>query len=991
MPNLPTGTVTLLFTDIEGSTRLLQQLGEHYADMLADCRRLLRSMFQQYHGHEVDTQGDAFFVAFARATDAVAAAAAIQRALADHPWPGSTSVRVRIGLHTGEPRLTADGYIGMDVHHAARIMSAGHGGQILLSQTTRDLVTQHLPASTCLQDLGEHRLKDLQRSSHLFQLNLEGLPTDFPLLKTLDTRPNNLPIQPTPFIGREREVAAVTQLLRRPDVRLVTLSGPGGVGKTRLALQVAAELCDDFIDGVFVVALAPINAPDQVVSALAQTLGIDESSNLPLFSLLEAALKEKQLLLLLDNFEQVVEAAVLLSKLLAACPRLKVVATSRMGLHLRAEHEFVVPPLSVPTLKHLPDLKALSHYEAVALFIERAQSTRPDFQVTNANAPAVAAICAHLDGLPLAIELAAARIKHFSPHTLLARLEQGLSILSGGARDLPVRQQTLHGTISWSYDLLSPEDQQLFRHLAVFVDGWSLEAAEALCEARGGLSEDMLEGMASLVDKSLLRQEEQAAGETRFWMLQTLREFGLEQLARSAELEATRQAHAEYYLRLAEEAQPSLQATEQGRWMARLEQEHENLRAALSWLLAQARVGGEQSKHQAERALRFCTALSWFWSIRGYSREGQTFLEQALALRESVSALVRARAFYTAAELAFLLDDQERTERLSRESLHLFRELGNKAGMADALFLLGTSAWAKGEYTLAWSQSEEAASLYQERGERWKRGRCLTQLARISTAQGEYEQAQGLLEQSLEIYRALGDKERLGWVLYLLARLFFLSGRDPAAARSLTEQSLTLLGEIDNPWSRAYPLVLFGQITLQQDGHTQARDLFEEGRSSFKEAGDQSGMADALVGLASVATMQGDFVAARDLYQQSLLILQRIQYQELIPFCLEGLAAVATELGTTPSLQGGFTSTASQPVAMQGEGELVWAAHLWGTAEALREAIGTPVPPVYRLDYERVVAKARAQLGNETFARGWVEGRGMTPEQAMAAHHIQQS
>jgi predicted ATPase/class 3 adenylate cyclase len=960
MSDLPTGTVTLLFSDIEGSTRLVQQLGERYADVLAECRHLLRHLFVQYHGHEVDTQGDAFFIAFARATDALAAAAAIQGALAERTWPEGIAVRVRIGLHTGEPKLTAEGYIGLDVHHAARIMSAGHGGQILLSPTTRQLVEQHLPAGTSLQDLGDHRLKDLGRPSHLFQLSLQGLPSDFPPLKTLDTHPNNLPVQPTPFIGREKEVAAVTQLLRRPDVRLVTLSGPGGVGKTRLALQIAAELCDDFTDGVFVVALAPVNAPDQVVSAIAQTLGINESGDIPLISLLEAALKGKHLLLLLDNFEQVIDASVLLADLLAACPRLKIAVTSRMGLHVRAEHEFVVPPLSVPTLKHLPDLKTLSHYEAVALFIERAQARRPDFSVTNTNAPAVAAICAHLDGLPLAIELAAARVKHFSPQMLLARLEQGLSVLSGGARDLPVRQQTLRGAIAWSYDLLSPEEQQLFRHLAVFVDGWDLEAAEALCMARGGLAADMLEGMASLVDKSLLRQEEQVTGETRFWMLQTLREFGLEQLAQNGELEATCQARAEYYLQLAEEARPSLQSTEQGRWMARLEQEHENLRAALSWLLAQARGGGEQSTQQAERALRFCTALSWFWSIRGYLREGQTFLEQALTLRESVSVPMRARALSTAAELAWILDDMERTERWCRESLELFRELGDKVGMADALLLLGTCDWAKGQYLPARSQLEEAATLYQEMGEYWKRGRCLTQLARISTLQGECDAALELLEESLSLYRTLGDKERLGWVLYLQARLLFLSGRDPAAARSLTEQSLTLMQEINNPWERAYSLVLLGQLTLQWDEQAQARDLFEEGRDAFKEAGDEAGMAEALIGLASVAAMQGDFGAAQNLYRESFSILQSIHYQELIPACLEGLATVA---------------------ALQGD--LVWAARLWGAAEVLREALGTPLPQVYRLDYARAVAQACAQVGTEAFGRAWGEGRTSPSEQVV--------
>jgi predicted ATPase/class 3 adenylate cyclase len=938
MSDLPTGTVTLLFSDLEGSTRLLQQLGERYADVLAECRHLLRQLFVQYHGREVDTQGDAFFVAFARATDAVSAAAAIHRTLFEHRWPQGISVRIRIGLHTGEPTRVAEGYVGLDVHHAARVMSAAHGGQILLSPTTLQLVEQHLPEGTYLQDLGEHRLKDLQRPSHLFQLSVEGLPAEFPSLKTLDISPNNLPMQPTPFIGREKEVAEITRLLERPDVRLVTLTGPAGVGKTRLAMQVAAELSEHFPNGLFLVPLATITDSEQVVLAMLQTLSISDSSGQTPLERLKTSLKEKQLLLLVDNFEQVIEAATVLADVLTACPKLKILVTSRVALRLQAEHEFAVPPLRLPRSKRLPDLLILSQYEAVALFIQRALAVKPDFQVTNTNAPAVAAICSRLDGLPLAIELAAARVKHFSPQTLLARLEQGLSVLSGGARDLPARQQTLRGAIAWSYDLLSSEEQRLFRHLAVFVDGWNLDAAEAICMARAGLSADMLEGLASLVDKSLLRQEEQAEGETRFWMLQTLREFGLEQLARCEELEATRQAHAEYYLRLAEEAQPSLQATEQGRWMARLEQEHENLRAALGWLVAQARGGSEHSRQQAERALRLCSALLGFWSIRGYSREGQTFLEQALTLSESVSVPVRVKAFYTAANLAFHLDDAERAEQLGSQSLHLFRKLGDNVGTADALFLLGLSSWGRGKYPLARSQFEEAASIYQEMGEHWKRGRCLTQLARISTVHGAYKQARGLLEQSLLLYRSLGDTERLGWVLYLQARLLFLSGHAMAAAISLTEQSLTMLQEIDNPWERAYPLVLLGQISLQQDGRAQARDLFEESRSSFKEVGDQAGMAEALIGLASVATMQGDFVVARDLYQECFLILQRTHYQELIPPCLEGLATVAVA-----------------------QGELVWAAQLWGAAEAQREALGTPIPPVFRLAYERAVASARTR------------------------------
>src|SRR6266566_7477599 len=386
MRDLPTGTVTLLFTDIKGSTLLLQQLGERYADILATCRQLLRTAFQQWNGVEVDTQGDAFFVVFARASDAVSAVVNMQRALARHDWPNGAAVALRIGLHTGEPSVGAEGYIGLDVHHAARIMSVGHGGQVLLSQTTRDLVEHDLRDEVSLRDLGEHRLKDLQRPVHLYQLVIVGLPADFPPLKTLDSRPNNLPVQLTPLIGREKEVSAVQNLLQREDVRLVTLTGPGGTGKTRLGLQVAAELSDLFPDGVYFVNLAPISDPTLVVPTIAQTLGIHEVAGQSLSERLKEELEQKQVLLLLDNFEQVVSAALAVADLLGACPKLKVMVTSREVLRVRAEHEFAVPPLALPDPTHLRDLAALSHYAAVTLFIQRAQAVKLSFQVTPANA-----------------------------------------------------------------------------------------------------------------------------------------------------------------------------------------------------------------------------------------------------------------------------------------------------------------------------------------------------------------------------------------------------------------------------------------------------------------------------------------------------------------------------------------------------------------------------------------------------------------------------
>ena len=529
MRDLPTGTVSLLFTDIEGSTRLLQQVGEYYTDLLEECRQLLRASFQQWNGNVVDTQGDAFFVAFARATDAVSAAVAAQHALASHLWPEGVVVRVRMGIHTGEPMLSAENYIGLDVHHAARIMSAGHGGQVLLSQTTRELVEHGLSDDVSLRDLGAHRLKDLQHPSHLFQLVIGGLPADFPPLKTLDTHPNNLPVQLTSLIGREQEIATVQRLLSREDVRLLTLTGPGGTGKTRLGLQVAAELSDRLADGVFFVNLAPISDPALVVPTIAQTLEVKETGNQSLLDLLKVSLRDKHLLLLLDNFEQVISAASQVTNLLAACPKLKIVVTSRAVLHVRGEQEYAVPPLALPDPKRLPDLVALAQYEAVALFIQRAQAVKPEFQVTNANAPAVAEICTRLDGLPLAIELAAARSKVLPPQALLARLRQRLAVLTSEARDVPARQQTLRSTIEWSYQLLDAEEQRLFRQLCIFVGGCTLQAAEAVCvtPGDGDTTRSVLDGVSSLIDKSLLRQSEQEGEEPRLVMLETIREYGL--------------------------------------------------------------------------------------------------------------------------------------------------------------------------------------------------------------------------------------------------------------------------------------------------------------------------------------------------------------------------------------------------------------------------------------------------------------------------------
>ena len=950
---LPTGTVTLLFSDIEGSTRLLQQLGAGYEMVLADCRILLRRAFQAHHGQEVDTQGDSFFVAFARATDAAEAAVEMQRALAFHAWPNGVTVRVRMGLHTGEPSQTAEGYVGLDVHHAARIMGVGHGGQVLLSQTTRDLVEHDLPGGVSLQDLGAHRLKDLQHPSHLFQLVIAGLPADFPPLLTLDRRPNNLPIQFTTFIGREQEVSTVQHLLQRAGVRLLTLTGPGGTGKTRLGLQVAAELSEVFPDGVFFVNLAPISDPALVVPTIAQTLEVKEVADQALLDLVKALLREKQVLLLLDNFEQVVGAGVHVTALLAACPQLKVLVTSREVLHVRGEQEFAVPPLSLPDPKRLPDLLALSQYEAVALFIQRAQAVRPEFEVTNANAPAVAEICVRLDGLPLAIELAAARIKVLPPQALLARLGQRLVVLTSAARDVPARQQTLRNTIAWSYDLLSAEEQRLFRHLSVFVGGCTLEAVEACCNVGSDQAMDIVDGVASLVDKSLVRQTEQEGEEPRLLMLETIREYGLECLAASGEMEETRHAHAAYYLQLSEKAEPQLRSAQQAVWLARLESEHDNLRAALRWSI----------EHRAsEMALRLGGALWHFWAMRGHWSEGRTFLEQGLASSEGVAAAVRAKALNGAGVFMGDQGDFEQAMASCEESLALFKELGDTQGTALSLLWLGATEWLKRDLASSRSLLEEALTLFRRLDDTWGMAISLEKLASVAVEQGEYTRARSLVEESLALYREVGDKSGIANALFVWAWMLLWSEGELERAHSMLEESLALSREVGNKGVESFGEFLLGMVAFFQGEYTRARPLVEESLALSRKMGSQRFMALGLFGQGSLAFVQGDALTAHALLKESLALFRKIDDQSMMAYCLENLAVVVVA-----------------------QGQLAWGVRLWGAVETVREARGIPRPSAMRLWYEQSLATARAGLGEEAFAAVWAEGRAMTPEQALSA------
>ena len=765
---------------------------------------------------------------------------------------------------------------------------------------------------------------------------------------------HNLPAKLTPLIGREQEVAAACSLLRQSEVRLLTLTGAGGIGKTRLGLQIATDLLNDFADGVSFVAFAPVSDPDLVMPTITETFGLKETGDQTLSDLLKTYLQEKHLLLLLDNFEQVVSAAPKLTQLLTLCPQLKMLITSRAVLHVQGEHEFPVPPLAVPNLAHLTEDESVSHYAAVALFLQRARAIKPDFQLTQTNARVIAEICARLDGLPLAIELAAARIKLLPPQALLTRLGQRLAVLTSVARDVPERQQTLRNTIQWSYDLLSTEEQRLFRRLSVFVGGCTLEAAEAVYNALSdGNAVPVLDDIASLIDKSLLHQVEQGGEEPRLMMLETIREYGLEALAMSGEAEDTQRAHAAYYLALAEEADPRLTSSEKGRWLARLQREHENLRAALAWLLAHK---------EQEVALRLGSALWRFWWMRGHLSEGRAELARALTASEGVVATsVRAKALHAAGALAGTQGDFEQTEALCGESLALFRALRDRRGSARSVTMLGYAAvWHRSDYAVARGLLEEAVTLFREVDDKYDITLALVILAYVFVLQGEYDQARTLVEEAVVLDREGGDSWNIANSLWVLAMVMFFQG-DLTQAHALLEESLALARQEGYKEAIAYSLFVSGQVALQQGDVAKAHSLVEEGLALFKELGDRQNVAQSLVGLAMVSLVQGDYAAAQALLEESFTLFKTVGNKWFISVCLVGFAVLATA-----------------------QEEWTWAARLSGAAETLCKAINGVLPPPGRVMNDFSVAMARAQLGEEAFVAALTEGQAMSPEHVLA-------
>lgn len=776
--DLPSGTVTFLFTDIEGSTTLWEQ---HRAPMATAVDRhfgLLRQGVACHNGVVFKVIGDAVQAAFSTAADAVAAALATQRALQHESWPaGIGSLRVRMALHTTAVTPQDGDYLAPGLNRLARLLAAAHGGQVLLSLAAQELARDALPPETSLRDLGDHPLRDLYRSERVFQLLHPDLPADFPPILTLASRPNNLPRQQTPFVGRADQVARIVSLLRREDVRLLTITGPGGVGKTRLALQAAADLLDTFPDGAWFVDLSASADASLVPAAIADILEVRAEGSAMTNQLVEM-LSGKHLLLVLDNFEHVIDAASVVTGLLMRTSGLKVLTTSRRSLHAYGEREFPLLPFPMPDLTHVPSVDAVSQYDAVRLFVDRAQAVNPDFVVTNANAPAVAEICHRLDGLPLAIELAAAVVKVLPPQALLTRLEQRLPLLTAGARTLPARLQTMRNAIAWSHDLLPEEEQTLFRRLSIFPGGGTITAAEAV--ASDGGSVDVFSGMASLVDKSLLRQEVAASGEPRFRMLETVREYGQERLEASGEADVIRERLADWCLSLAEEAQPDVPGkTLAHHWVVRLHEELPSLRAAITWLLAQGK---------AAQVLRLIAATEDYWTQRHSSDVGlQRWLESALSAAPDAPAADRALAHWLLAVMNGVRGYAEQATTHAEQALLAARVAGDPHLLGLTQYAVGMAWDFRGELDQAASAYGEAILLLLAAGSEATAWYVQAELADKLVLQGDLEAGVPMLDEALIHLRQESSEWFIVSVIAERGQAALLQGDLPGAARWFTE------------------------------------------------------------------------------------------------------------------------------------------------------------------------------------------------------------
>ncbi len=942
MFNTPS-TLTFLFTDIEGSTLLWERYPDAMKSALARHDDLLREAVTVHGGRVIKTTGDGLHAVFASTSDAVLGVLAAQRALANEQWGEVGRIGVRMGLHSGAAEAREGDYFGATLNRAARLMSIASGGQILLSEAAAGLVRDVLPPDASLRDLGEHRLKDLKRAERVYQLLASDLRADFPPLRSLESFPNNLPVQLTSFVGREKELADSRRLLG--TTHLLTLTGPGGTGKTRLSLQLAADVLELFADGVWLIELAPLADPSLIVQTIANVLAVREQPTRSLIAVLRDFLRDKCLLLILDNCEHLIEAcAQLADEVLHASSQLRIVASSREPLGIAGESIYRVPPLSVPVLS--PESRVLSdksedaassdtaqgrlsiqEFESVRLFVERAQAARADFALSDANAHAIAQICARLDGIPLAIELAAARVKSLSVEEIAARLDNQFRLLTGGSRTALPRQQTLRALIDWSYNLLTEPECVLFRRLAVFAGGWTLEAAEQVAsdDVRPTMDEidshppsavlrpdDVLDLLDSLVNKSLVIAEPRDGG-TRFRFLETIRQYARDKLLESGESERVRDRHLDYIERFARAVDLNLRTGDVRTWSDSAEREQDNLRTALEWSLAR----------QPLAALRILGSVAMLWNNWGEFTEGQRWCEQALARTQTATGTefssARAQVLAALAQLTMARGDIETARQAIEASLRLYRELGRPAAMAQAFSVRVLIAYFRGERDAATAYFDEGLALARAANDKYAEMMLLGAMTSVAASRGEFAAAETYTEQAASIAREIGSQLGLGMAM--------MSG---------------------------------GMLAFVRGDYRLGRARLEESHADFQHMGQQHFANITRSELAHVARLLGEDERAVQLYREVIRVWKHEGHRAGIARCFECLAFIAG-----------------------GHGKSTYAARLFGAAESLRELAHAAMMPGEQAEYAQQVQQIRSGADDATFANAWSEGRALTLEQAI--------
>jgi len=989
MSSLPSGTVTFLFTDIEGSTRLARQHPKTWETLRYRHHQILREAIESNHGFVFQIIGDAFCAAFHKAGEALRAALEAQQQLQGESW-GDCVIRVRMGIQTGEAELHENEYQGyLTLSLVQRIMSAGHGGQILVSSVTENLLRGQLPKDVSLLDMGEHKFKDVPYRVRVFQVIAPDLQKEFPPLRVLDIAPNNLPTQLTSFIGREREAADIRRLLA--NTHLLTLIGPGGTGKTRLSLQVASGVLHAYLHGVWLIELAPISDPSSVPAAALAALDLPAEVHRPAIDMLSDYLREREALLILDNCEHLVDAcARMVDRLLHAAPKLRILASSREALGIAGEVSYRVPSLELPDIKQLPSLDSLSQYEAVKLFIDRAQAAQPTFKVTNENAPAVAQICHRLDGIPLALELAAAKVRALSVEQISKRLDDRFRLLTGGSRTALERHQTLRATLDWSYNLLPEKEQILFRRLSIFVDGGTLEAAESVCSDDLIVREDVFDLLEQLVNKSLVIAEEWQS-ETRYRMLETMRQYANEKLVEAGESKNLRDLHLDYYLELAETAEPHLIRPEQLEWLDRLESEHENMRAALEWSLGYERP---------DYALRLTAALGTFWDMHCYWMEGARWLERALAKpMENLTyseKTARAWALIRAATLADELDDIQKLKASVETGLALFEECIDHRGIAISKHYMG-GLWIRlGQFERAQFMFQESLAQFHRLGDAYWQMRNQFFLMRTLVMRGERSPDE-IIRQNLAQARKVGERLHLAETLYNQAELAMVNNHLEEAERYAAEAEIFyneigyrvnehsfikgLVAHVHNEFSQARriyttikeqrdvigekngksaAIIYLGMIARDEGNLQQAQSYIEEALELQREIGSDKWLGETLTLLGQIYFLQGNIEAAKDNFHEGISLAKKTDnYYEkgnvLLYFC-----------NTCAGLQ---PKSILQIVGMLYD-------YYW-------KQLGLPINPLMKRESDSAIAKARKQLSESDFNAAWAEGEKMSIEEAI--------